>query len=184
MSAAPGFVVGVDLGQAQDPTAIAVAQPVADDIHLRHLERRPLGEPYPAVVAHTRALVRALPGAELVVDATGVGRAVLDQMRQAGLEPVAVTITSGKKARRDGAGGWRVPKVKLLRPLVSAVEGGRLKVAAGLPDAEALVRELGAFQRAFTEAGHATFDGVGEHDDLVSAVALGCWWGFHLASVD
>jgi hypothetical protein len=172
---APRFIVGIDLGQAHDPTAIAVAEPVADDIHLRHLERRPLGEPYPAVVAHVRALVRALPGAELVVDATGVGRAVLDQMRDAGLEPVAVTITSGKKARRDGSGGWRVPKVELLRPLVSAVEAGRLKVAAGLPDAEALARELGAFERAFTAAGHATFDGVGEHDDLVIAAALACW---------
>ncbi|MDP6953880.1 MAG: hypothetical protein QGF53_14095 [Alphaproteobacteria bacterium] len=48
-------------------------------------------------------------------------------------------------------------------------------MATGLPDAEALVRELGAFQRAFTKAGHATFDGVDEHDDLVIAVALGCW---------
>ena len=172
------FVVGVDLGQAQDPTAIAVAE-LADaiNINLRHLERRPLGETYPAVVAHCRALVRALPGdVALVVDATGVGRAVLDQMRDAGLEPVAVTITSGKKARRDAAGMWRVPKRELLRPLVVAVESGRLKIAAGLPYADALTSELKAFRRAFTTAGNEVMGGVGEHDDLVIGVALVCWW--------
>ena len=45
----------------------------------------PLG--YPQVIERIAALVEKLPGASLVVDATGVGRAVLDHM--ANLEPVA-----------------------------------------------------------------------------------------------
>ena len=56
------------------------------------------------------------------------------------------------------------------------MDAGRLKVAKGLPDAEALQVELLAFQRRITEHGHDAFEGVGAHDDLVIAVALACWW--------
>ncbi len=118
-------------------------------------------------------MVEKLPGAALVVDATGVGRAVLDHM--ADLEPVPVTITGGRLTSYDGT-MWRVPKKTLLRPLVAATESGRLKVAKGLREAESLQRELQAFQRRITESGNSAFEGVGQHDDLVIAVALVCWW--------
>ncbi len=162
------IVIGADLGQAQDPTALAVAEVHTPEIHVRHLERLPLGTPYPKVVARIAGLVDQLPGAALVVDATGVGRAVLDQMHEAGLEPIPVTITGGRFMSFDGD-MWRVPKKALLRPLVAATESGRLKVAKGL-------REAAAFQRRITERGHDAFQGIGEHDDLVIAVALSCWW--------
>ncbi len=169
------IVIGADLGQAQDPTALAVAEVHKPEIHVRHLERLALGTPYPKVVERIATIVDKLPGAELVVDATGVGRAVLDQMREAGLAPVAVTITGGRFISYDGA-MWRVPKKALLRPLVVTTESGRLKVAKGLQEAEVFQRELLAFQRRITEHGHDAFEGVGEHDDLVIAVALACWW--------
>ncbi len=71
---------------------------------------------------------------------------------------------------------WRVPKKALLRPLVAAMDAGRLKLAKSLREAEPFLRELQAFQRRITESGHCAFEGVGEHDDLVIAVALACWW--------
>ncbi len=142
---------------------------------LEYLERVPLGTPYPQVIERIAALMERLPVASLVVDATGVGRAVLDQMREAGLAPVAVTITGGRFTSYDGS-RWRVPKKALLRPLVAAMDAGRLKVAKGLRETEAFQREFLAFQRRITESGNATFEGVGEHDDLVIAVALACWW--------
>ncbi len=64
-----------------------------------------------------------------------------------------------------------MPKKALLRPLVAAMDAGRLKVAKGLRETEAFQREFLAFQRRITESGNATFEGVGEHDDLVIAVA-------------
>jgi hypothetical protein len=54
------------------------------------------------------AIYDRLPGAALLVDATGVGRAVLDQMREVVLNPVAVTITGGRHTSYDGL-MWRVP---------------------------------------------------------------------------
>ncbi len=103
---------------------MAVAEVVGDDVHVRHLERLPLGTPYPQVIERITALAGELPSASLVVDATGVGRAVLDHMAE--LEPVAVTITGGRLTSYDGR-MWRVPKKALLRPLVAATESGRLK---------------------------------------------------------
>jgi hypothetical protein len=168
------FLLGVDLGKVQDPTAIAIAEMCSPDIHIRHLERVRLGTPYPKVIERITGLVAKLPDASLVVDATGVGRPVIDQMRETGLEPIPVTITGGRDMTFDGD-MWRVPKKALLRPLVAASEAGRLKVAKGLRKAEAFQRELQAFQRRITARGYSAFGGVGEHDDLVIAVALICW---------
>ncbi len=63
------ITIGADLGQAQDPTALAVAEVRTPEIHVRHLERLPLGTPYPKVVERIGDLVDKLPGAALVVDA-------------------------------------------------------------------------------------------------------------------
>jgi len=90
-------------------------------------------------------------------------------------KPIPVTITGGRFMSFDGE-TRRVPKRALLRPLVAASETGRLKVAKGLREAEALQRELQAFQRRITESGNSAFEGVGAHDDLVIAAALVCWW--------
>jgi hypothetical protein len=58
------------------------------------------------------------------------------------------------------------------------IQRRRLQIARGLPDAAVLVRELQQFQVKITAAANETF-GVwrdGQHDDLVLAVALACWW--------
>jgi hypothetical protein len=167
--------LGVDLGQAQDPTAIAVVEMREPEIHVRRLERVPLGTPYPQVIERIAALMERLPVASLVVDAMGVGRPVIDQMRETGLEPVPVTITGGRFTSYDGT-MWRVPKKALLRPLVAAMDAGGLKVAKSLREAKAFQRELLAFQRRITLTGHSAFEGVGAHDDLFVAAALACWW--------
>ena len=73
--------------------------------------------------------------------ATGVGRPVLDMLRGAGLDPVGVSITSGRDTTFDGD-VWRIPKRVLVRALVTAFESGRLKVVRGLRGAEAFKAEL------------------------------------------
>jgi len=168
------YFLGLDLGKVQDPAAIAIAEVPKPDIHIRHLERIPLGTPYPKVIERVTAIVEKLPSPDLIVDATGLGRPVIDQMRETGLEPVPVTITGGRFMSFDG-NMWRVPKRALLRPLVAASETGRLKVAKGLREAETFQRELLAFQRRITARGYSAFGGVGAHDDLVIAAALICW---------
>ena len=90
------FYVGVDLGQARDFTAIAVVEraglqdgwdPVVyawkkkTVLRVRYLERVPLGTAYPDVVERVVGVTRApkLTGrCDLALDATGVGRPVVD----------------------------------------------------------------------------------------------------------
>ena len=93
-------VIGVDIGQRRDPTAIAVVEvelrPVAlpeerlksEESHylVRFLGRLPLGTPYPEVAGRITKLceqVKARSGRApiLYVDATGVGLPVVDQLR-------------------------------------------------------------------------------------------------------
>ena len=103
-------IVGVDLGQQRDPTAIAVIErgyvpagalfnarywhrgreihaarePVRLEYHVRHLERPPLGTSYVDVVERILKLLESLGDGELVlaVDTTGVGRPVGDMLRR------------------------------------------------------------------------------------------------------
>src|SRR5215831_16750818 len=100
------FIVGVDLGQVADYTAIAAVELLPPEIHLRHLERLPLGTPYPTVVTHVRGLLATPPlnnaGTLLVIDQTGVGRAVFDLFAQGGLAPFGATLTGGDAVNREG----------------------------------------------------------------------------------
>jgi hypothetical protein len=150
------------------------------EYHLRDLRRFPLGTPYPDIVEWVAGLMEhpQLRGATLVVDATGVGAAVLDLLRDRGLGPVPVWITAGERA--EGVGdGWRVPKRDLVAVVQVLLQTGRLKLAAGLPEVVTLAGELRAFSVKFTPGGRDVY-GVwreGQHDDLVLALALACWWG-------
>ncbi len=88
-----------------------------------------------------------------MIDAPGVGRPIVDQLRAAGLDPIAVTITAGKRATRRG-GMWYLPKRVLVGVLVAAIEHDRLQIASGLRNAAALVGELQAFR-----TGHRRWQG-------------------------
>lgn len=174
------FYVGLDLGKEKDYAALAVVE-AGKDLRLRHLERYPLGTPYAEVARKVAALMRdpRLSGAELVVDATGVGTAVTEILAAEGLPFTAVTITSGEKERHAGGRSWRVPKTALVSALDVALSSGCLKVAGGLVLWPALKEELLNFRRKINaKTARVSFEhrSDADHDDLVLATALACWW--------
>jgi len=183
----PPFFLGLDLGQPQDYTAIAVLErPVSKmtrpTYHLRHLERPPLGTPYPAIVDRVRELMSDdFLGknwrAYLVADATGVGPAVINLFRQAGLHPLEVTITGGVTETHEG-NDWQVPKRDLASVIHILLQTKRLKIAESLALGPILGEELPSFQ-AKSNPQPDSYEAwrEGQHDDLVLAVALACWWG-------
>jgi hypothetical protein len=114
------FVIGLDLGQSADYTALSVIEDVLTSdqlgkkhrsLHLRHLERYPLRTLYPDIAESVAALMRdpklspeefyggrlRRTRPELVVDQTGVGSAVTDLLKKKGLKFKAVTITGGNE---------------------------------------------------------------------------------------
>lgn len=183
------FYVGLDLGQSQDYTALAVLERVGcrngqgrrlpADYHCRHLQRWPLGTSYPDIIDDLDDMVgeKPLRGCTLVVDGTGVGRAVVDELRRKKM-PVTlkpVLITSGHNASFD-KGYHHVPKKELASTLVVLFQNHRLKIAP-LPEREILIQELTQFKVKITTSGNETFESWRErdHDDLVLATALAAW---------
>ena len=180
------FILGLDLGQMQDYTAIAIVERIAmnkkDAIyHLRHLERFKLGTSYQDVVSRVKDLMGRellINNTHLIVDATGVGIAVIDILHYAKLKPVPVTITNGETVTRNGH-YWRVPKRELVSQLQVLLQIGSFKIAESLPDASTLVQELLSFRVKITDRANDTYGSwrEGIHDDMVLAVALSVWWG-------
>jgi hypothetical protein len=174
------FYLGLDLGQRRDPSAIAVVEKTRV-MRVRHLERFRLGTLYPSVVERVREVVqhRDLAGnCALAVDGTGVGAPVVDMLRAArlGCDIAAVTITGGDRQRQIGS-VWSVPKRDLIAVVQVLLERDELKLARGLRELGALMRELMDVRSSAGIGGRVRLgaDGCGEHDDLVIALALACW---------
>jgi hypothetical protein len=81
------------------------------------------------------------------------------------------------ESTQAGEGSYHVAKKELVSVLRTLLGTDRLHLAPGLPDAQALARELGTFQVKITEARNESFESWRErdHDDLVLAVALAAW---------
>ena len=175
------FYVGLALGQRQDPSAVAVVEKDLQTLLVRHVERVPLGTPYPRVVSRMRRITghpELCGRCAMAVDATGVGTPVVEMLKEAGLdcEVCAVTITSGERANETGS-GWNVPKQDLIAGVQVLLERGALRIARDLGELAPLVRELMDMKSLRSRTGRIRFgaDGCGEHDDLVIALALACW---------
>ena len=107
-----------------------------------HLERLPLGTPYPAIVAHVSRLLTKLPGhPELVIDFTGVGRPVFDMFVYSGISPIGVLISGGTAETRDGP-TCSVPKLTLVSRLQALLHEGRLKILRELGKSDAEISSL------------------------------------------
>lgn len=190
------YTLGLDLGKANDYTAMAVIETktfegvavcsVCMDRHLfEHdglvrCERIQLGTSYPAVVSRVAHVMRSrdLAGrCGCVVDATGVGAPVVDMMdAERDLPLIGVTLTAGDGERVEGRRAW-APKVGVVSALAAALQSDRLSVAPDAPGVSLLGRELGELRRRVSAAGRVAMEAsAGEHDDVVMAVAL-AWWG-------
>jgi hypothetical protein len=146
------YLCGLDLGKQRDFTVLSIVErdeswppgtlPMDRDTtkkistySVRHLQRWALGTNYVTIVKDLAKLLERppLPGCKLVVDATGVGGAVIDQIRVAiknGLDAqlVPITLTGGTRAK-GVAGGWHLPKQEVVGVLQVLLQQERLKIA-------------------------------------------------------
>jgi hypothetical protein len=192
---APLYFSGLDLGQVSDYTALAVLErtprpdpdrPGREAAHyaVRHLWRPQLGTPYTDIAERLKELFAQPPLADsmLTVDGTGVGRPVVDMIKRAGIKARirAINITAGMAVTSSGGGFKNVPKRSLVGVLQVLLQSRRLKIASGLPHAQALAHELQNFRvKVSIATGNESFEAWRErdHDDLVLAVACAAWEG-------
>jgi hypothetical protein len=157
-------------------------QPPNPPLSLRHLERFELGTRYPVIIERVRQLLSTNPlrgkRIALLADKTGVGASVVDSLRYAGLGPIAITIHGGSVVSRDEY-GYRVPKRDLVSAVQVLLQNSRLRIAEGLPLAETLKKELLNFRvKIDPQTAHDSYEHwrEGDHDDLVLAAAMACWF--------
>jgi hypothetical protein len=149
---------------------------------VRHLKRFPIGTAYAEIVEAVANLSRepTLKHTTLLVDLTGIGNLILRLLHGAKIAAriVPITITAGQSAAVDDSGAHQVPKKDLVTCLQLLLQGRRLKIAKDLPDADLLLRELQNFRMKTVPLGNDPLIAwrEGQHDDLVLAVALACWW--------
>ncbi len=191
------YIIGVDVGQRRDYTALALlartmeqrdplpgtVAPRCVSVYTMEQLDRVRQESYEAVADSIARLMQRpeLVGAILVVDETGVGAGMTDMLRARRLKPHCVTITGGEQVTRDGM-RVRVPKKDLVLTVDLLLEGRRLRIAPALPDARTLIEELHNFKTTTRLNGHEAYGAgtewrEGAHDDMVLATALACWHG-------
>jgi hypothetical protein len=176
------YFIGVDPGQSVDPTALAVVRRTGSwrlpVFQVGHLERLPLGTPYPGIIWRVRQLLahpEFYQRSEVVLDLTGVGRPVNDLFVGQGVDATCVTITAGHEETGEGH-FYSVPKLTLVSRLQALLHDGRLQIQSELQDAPVLKAELQDFRAEVTNSGYWRFGArAGAHDDLVLAVALAVW---------
>jgi hypothetical protein len=189
------YHLGVDLGQANDPSAFAVIEdkqlPIAEYdaggqqllgerlLNVVHLERLH-GRDYTVIARFTAAMTERAPlrgRVSTVIDATGVGRALVDMIRSHGVQLLPVTITGGTSQSRGEGGYWSVSKLQLMSDLAAHLESRRLRVVNNQMGQE-LIAELNSFEVDFTAAGNMKVEfqrSGGYHGDLVIATSLALW---------
>jgi hypothetical protein len=169
---------------------------------LVYLKRPKLGTPYDTIAKRVADLICELEPqggfgelgqVTLSVDGTGVGRAICDMldtelkrrgtttkgMPKVDFRRVSVTGSNTRLKRPDRSNGyWSVPKRDLIFPAVAALQQGKIRIAKGIKDRDALVHELKNYSRTTNIAtGGMQFEPWREsdHDDLLFAVCLALW---------
>ena len=169
---------GRDISLGDEPDVRELSPQPLPRYEVSHLERLRLGMLYSRQVDHLDALLGRSSlhhlQARVLVDYAGFGRPVFDMFAGRRLLCLAQgVVTTGGREVPGNRAGWSVPKGELVSKLRALLHSGDLRIAASLPDAAVLMRELQDFRVRFTESGNATFNTrEGAHDDLVLALAL------------
>lgn len=162
--ARPGrlYTMGVDLGQMDDYTVITVLD--RNTHELVHFDRF-RGIEYPLQKEHIKAKAKRYNNARVIIDATGVGRPIYEDLGKAGVFVEDFTF-SGKS------------KEELIGNLIVFVNEGYVKI----PKIEVLVDELKAFEYIYInektgeKLRNTRYSAPkGFHDDCIMSLALAVW---------
>jgi len=157
----PGpYFLGVDLGKKRDYSVIAVVtkQPNQQPVDLVYYKRWPLETSYSSVIGSVRVIFEKLRNVQkCLVDQTGVGEYIVEDMKKGGIPHVEGVMLSLPK------------KQEILSHLKQLMENELFT----FPFEVNLTGELNVEQFELTKAGQMQFSHPdGTHDDIFWAVAL------------
>lgn len=196
------FAAGFDIAQRRDFAAgcvlkrtrqIYTVAEILEPSSLRHkivknlprysiewLFKWPLGIPYTQLANDIAELMNheQLRGAAAIIDRTGVGLSVFEKVIELGIYSViGVSYSTGDIENQTRTHEWTVGKGLLMTRCQAAMADGRYQFNPDQPHAADLQRELHAMQLTSRPGSNVTrYEGVGQHDDIVNALALATWW--------
>ena len=145
ISAQPIVCYGIDLAKSVDYTVIIGLD---KDGNVAYFDR------FQMDWHNTKETIKRLPAAPIVVDSTGVGDPILEDLLREGVNIEGLKFTSQSKQQ-------------LMEGLASAIQQGRIGFPEGV-----IVDELDVFEYQFTSHGVRYSAPSGFHDDTVMALAL------------
>lgn len=185
-------LVGLDLGQQNDYTVLSVLmvgkqgifqQKTSSLYSLSYLKRVPLNVPYPKVVNWVSDLTHNhfnKYNYRCVVDYTGVGRPIVDMLRERNVHVIAVNTTGGTFTSWKSSTEVSVPKRDIVTALKVTLESYRLIFVDNLPTSNDIVKEFINFTEKKTEFANLQYEAkYGYHDDIVMSIGLAVWYGEH-----
>lgn len=182
------ILIGLDLGQQNDYTVLSVIEIEYQNVKetgvlykLIYLHKFQLKTSYPSIVNWiTWFIERTFVNKEyvMVADYTGVGRPVVDLLRENQLNVIALNITGGNQATWRVGKEVGVPKKELVSSLQVVLQNYRLKIASDLPFLDELKKEFLNFKARINTKANAQFNAAsGYHDDIVMSISLATWYG-------
>lgn len=151
------YYAGVDFGKLQDYSVLAVVKVEDNTMKLFYLHEFPLETSYSQVIGHLVRAHEKFHFNKVLVDQTGVGEPILEEIRSQGVDCV------------EGIKFTVQTKEDLLSGLKIAMEQGRLAI----PIDRRLCTQINEQQYAYSKSGHLQFSHPDRsHDDMLWALAL------------
>jgi phage FluMu gp28-like protein len=161
------FYAGLDIGKQVDHSVLAVVQKIDDKRRLVYKYEFPLGTPYPDVIGHVARADQVFSFVSILVDKTGVGDVIVDEMAERGLSNVKGLVFTDR---------W---KEELLTYVKLLMEQKKLGI---LSDDSALIAQMNEQQFEYLQPKTARehiylkfWHPLRRHDDQLFALALACY---------
>ena len=161
------FYAGLDIGKQMDHSVLGVVQKIDDKRRLVYKHEFPLGTPYPDVIGHVARADQVFGFVSILVDKTGVGDVIVDEMEECGLSNVKGLVFTDR---------W---KEELLTYVKLLMEQKKLGI---LSDDSALIAQMNEQQFEYLQPKTARehiylkfWHPLRRHDDQLFALALACY---------
>jgi len=151
------YYAGVDFGKLADYSVLMVLKREGDILKLIYLYQFPLETPYSQVIGHLVRANQKFSFRKMLVDQTGVGEPVLEEIRNQGIKNV------------EGLKFTVQTKEELLSSLKIVMEQNRLAI----PYHRQLCEQINEQQYTYSKSGHLQFSHPeNSHDDMLWSLAL------------
>ena len=150
------YIIGWDIAKYSDFSVMTVV-----DVESKHVVAfdRFNGIDYMLQLQRLKAIATKYNNAQVVMDSTGLGDPLLEQVKELRLHVVGVNFTNSTKQQ-------------LIQNLALQIE----KKEVSFPEIQELINELSIYEYEMTRAGNVTYAAPsGYHDDCVISLALAVW---------